>query len=96
MKTNRVESSGNIPSYSSLQTLTPLGLIYKVINKHVNIRLKDNTLLYGNLIGCDTNMNIILADAEEQNDNGETIVKYGKVFIRGNNILYVQVRDILI
>jgi small nuclear ribonucleoprotein (snRNP)-like protein len=42
------------------------------------------------------NMNIILTDAEEQNDNGETIVKYGKVFIRGNNILYVQVRDILI
>lgn len=96
MKSNRMENSGNIFTHSSLQTLTPLGLIYKVINKHVNVRLKDNTLLYGNLIGCDTNMNIILTDAEEQNDNGETIVKYGKVFIRGNNILYVQVKDVLI
>ncbi|MEM3833597.1 MAG: LSM domain-containing protein [Thermoprotei archaeon] len=89
MKVSRIENS-------NIQTMTPLGLIYKVINKHVNVRLKDNTLLYGSLAACDTNMNIILINAEEQNDNGETIVKYGKVFIRGNNILYVQVKDILI
>jgi len=40
---------------------------------------------------ADNNMNLIMDDTEEINDNGETKIKYGKILVRGNNILYIIV-----
>jgi len=74
--------------------IKPLRFVLKNINKYIYIRLKDNTLLYGKLAACDPNMNVVLMDAEEKNTNGDTIIKYGKVFIRGNNIIYFQFPDL--
>ncbi len=72
----------------------PLRFVLRNLNKYIYIRLKDNTLLYGRLAACDTNMNVVLMEAEEKNNDGETIIKYGKVFIRGNNIIYFQFPDL--
>jgi small nuclear ribonucleoprotein (snRNP)-like protein len=71
--------------------ITPLKLMFRCVKDTVTVWLKDHTILRGNLYLADPNMNLILIDAEEINDNGEVKVKYGKVFIRGNNILYISV-----
>jgi len=40
------------------------------------------------MIHCDNYMNIILDSAEEYNDD-KLIANYGKVLVRGSNILYI-------
>ncbi|MFP3191325.1 MAG: LSM domain-containing protein [Thermoproteota archaeon] len=72
-------------------TTSPLKLIYKCVNDVITVYLKDHTILKGLLLMADNNMNLIMDDAEEINDNGETKIKYGKILVRGNNILYIIV-----
>ena len=78
------------PSALPTPETRPLKFILKNIDRYIYVRLKDNTILYGRLVACDTNMNIVLLDAEEKNSKEETLIKYGKVFIRGNNIVYFR------
>ncbi len=73
------------------QQISPLKLIFKCINDTVTVYLKDNTQYRGVLVSADQNMNLILEDAEEITSNGETKIKYGKILVRGNNILYISV-----
>jgi small nuclear ribonucleoprotein len=40
----------------------------------------------------DPYMNVILVDAEESQD-GSKLANYGKVVIRGNNVLYIKIED---
>jgi len=40
----------------------------------------------------DPYMNVILMDAEEL-ENGAKKANYGKVVIRGNNVLYIKIED---
>jgi small nuclear ribonucleoprotein len=43
---------------------------------------------------CDPYMNVILLDAEEY-DDGALAANYGKVVIRGNNVLFIKIEDAL-
>ncbi len=38
----------------------------------------------------DQTMNLILIDAVEAVDDGNPVAKYGKILVRGNNILYIK------
>ena len=76
---------------STEEQITPLKLMFRCVKDTVTVWLKDHTILRGILYLADPNMNLILIDAEEINENGEVKIKYGKVFIRGNNILYISV-----
>ncbi|MDT7864619.1 MAG: LSM domain-containing protein [Thermoproteota archaeon] len=76
---------------STEEQITPLKLMFRCVKDTVTVWLKDHTILRGILYLADPNMNLILTDAEEINENGEVKIKYGKVFIRGNNILYISV-----
>ena len=40
----------------------------------------------------DPYMNVILEDADEQ-EGGSKKANYGKVVIRGNNVLYIRIED---
>ncbi len=73
------------------EQISPLKLMFKCINDTVVVYLKDNTQYRGILLSADQNMNLILGDAEELNSNGEPKIKYGKILVRGNNILYISV-----
>ncbi len=68
----------------------PIGNLRKVLNKVVIIRLKDNVRYKGKLISFDQHMNCHLADAIEIIEN-EEVASYGNIFVRGNNILFVQI-----
>ncbi|MEM1607145.1 MAG: LSM domain-containing protein [Candidatus Bathyarchaeia archaeon] len=60
----------------------------KQLNSYIGVTLKNNLEYRGTMIHCDSYMNIILDSAEEY--NGDNLVaNYGKVLVRGNNILYI-------
>lgn len=71
------------------QAKKPLEILQRSINSEIVIRLKDGTEYNGELIECDNYMNMILAKAIEL-QNGQQVARYGEIFIRGNNILYIK------
>jgi small nuclear ribonucleoprotein len=55
----------------------------------VAVRLKSEVEYRGKMSNVDTYMNLILIDAEEFNGSN-VIANYGKVVIRGNNVLFIK------
>jgi small nuclear ribonucleoprotein len=55
----------------------------------VAVRLKSEVEYRGKMSNVDTYMNLILIDAEEFNESN-VIANYGKVVIRGNNVLFIK------
>jgi small nuclear ribonucleoprotein len=74
------------------QTKRPLSVLQKATNKQVSVRLKNEIEYRGKMANVDPYMNVILVDAEES-ENGAKVANYGKVVIRGNNVLYVKIED---
>ncbi|MHA1259566.1 MAG: LSM domain-containing protein [Candidatus Heimdallarchaeaceae archaeon] len=67
----------------------PINSLRKVIGKYIVIRLKDNVKYKGKLQSFDQYMNCHLSDAIEIIED-EEVSRYGNIFVRGNNILLVQ------
>ncbi|MHA1244428.1 MAG: LSM domain-containing protein [Candidatus Heimdallarchaeota archaeon] len=67
----------------------PINYLRKSYNNFIGIRLKDGREFRGNLDAQDQHMNLVLRNAVEYY-KGEKLASYGKIFIRGNNILWVQ------
>ncbi len=77
---------------SQQQPKRPLTTLQKAINRKVSVRLKNETEYKGKMSNVDSYMNLILVDAEEF--NGQThLANYGKVVIRGNNVLYIKLEN---
>ncbi len=53
------------------------------------MRLKNEVEYRGRMNNVDTYMNLILVDAEEFNGS-DVVANYGKVVIRGNNVLFIR------
>ncbi len=53
------------------------------------MRLKSEIEYKGRMNNVDSYMNLILTDAEEFNGN-DVLANYGKVVIRGNNVLFIK------
>jgi len=71
----------------------PIRLLEKTLNRTLVIRLKDNRELEGRLKSVDQYMNCELTDATERDQDGNKVVKYGELFLRGNNILFIKISD---
>ncbi|QQG49203.1 MAG: ribonucleoprotein [archaeon] len=74
------------------QAKRPLSVLQKATSKQVAVRLKSEIEYRGKMSNVDPYMNVILVDAEET-ENGAKIATYGKVVIRGNNVLYIRIED---
>lgn len=72
----------------------PLDVLKKAINKKAVIRLKTDIEYKGKVSNVDAFMNVILVDAEEF-EGGVKSANYGKVVIRGDNVLYVKLESSL-
>ncbi len=70
----------------------PLATLQKSINKEVSIRLKSDLEYHGRMANVDPYMNVILTDASEY-ASGTLLANFGKVVIRGNNVLFVKIED---
>ncbi|MDV3244034.1 MAG: U6 snRNA-associated Sm-like protein LSm6 [Nitrososphaerales archaeon] len=74
------------------QMKRPLNVLQKATNKQVSVRLKSELEYRGKMSNVDPYMNVILVDAEES-EGGSKRANYGKVVIRGNNVLYIRIED---
>jgi len=77
---------------SSMSTFNsqPINYLRKSYDNQISIRLKDGREFRGLLDAQDQHMNLVLRNAIEYY-KGEKVASFGRIFIRGNNILWVQV-----
>lgn len=80
--------SSSSPS-SQQQPKRPLSTLQRAINRKVAVRLKSEIEYKGRMNNVDSYMNLILTDAEEF-DGADVLANYGKVVIRGNNVLFIK------
>ena len=83
--------SNNFNDNFDLKIIKPLNKLQRSINKNVMIRLKNDIEYRGKMTNVDAYMNVILNDAEEYAD-GTLSANYGKVVIRGNNVLFINIK----
>jgi small nuclear ribonucleoprotein len=67
----------------------PLNVLIKQLNAYIGVTLKNGSEYKGKMIKCDGYMNILLEGATESRSD-QLIANYGKVLVRGNNILYIS------
>lgn len=67
----------------------PLSLLRKSINKTVIVKLKNGNEFKGKLAEMDAYMNVVLINATEI-ENDQVVAEYSKIFVRGNNILFIK------
>jgi len=70
----------------------PLTTLQKNTKKSVIVRLKNDVEYKGKIVNVDSYMNLIMSDAEELRD-GKIVEKYGRVILRGNNVLFIKLED---
>ncbi|HEY4673985.1 MAG TPA: U6 snRNA-associated Sm-like protein LSm6 [Nitrososphaerales archaeon] len=77
--------------YLSQVVKKPLNTLQKAVNRSVAVRLKNDQEYRGKMANVDAYMNVILTDAEEFS-TGNLSANFGKVVIRGNNVLFIQIQ----
>mmetsp|Transcript_10978 Transcript_10978/g.23500 ORF Transcript_10978/g.23500 Transcript_10978/m.23500 type:complete len:80 (-) Transcript_10978:325-564(-) len=65
----------------------------RLMEKRVSVSLNANREVTGTLRGYDQFMNIVLEDAEQVLPGGAPPVALGTVFVRGNSIVVLDVRE---
>jgi len=70
----------------------PLTTLQKNTKKNVIVRLKNDIEYKGRMVNVDSYMNLIMTDAEELKD-GKLTEKFGRVILRGNNVLFIKLEN---
>lgn len=70
----------------------PLTILQKSTKKNIIVRLKNEVEYKGKMENVDSYMNLIMTDAEELS-NGKLVGKFGRVIVRGNNVLFIKLQD---
>jgi len=70
----------------------PLTTLQKNTKKNVIVRLKNDIEYKGRMVNVDSYMNLIMTDAEELKD-GNVSEKFGRVILRGNNVLFIKLEN---
>ena len=82
--------NNNFNDNSDTKITKPLHKLQRSVNKNVMVRLKNDIEYRGKMTNVDAYMNVILNDAEEFAD-GSLSANFGKVVIRGNNVLFITI-----
>ncbi len=67
----------------------PFDILNESKGKNILIELKNGKRISGKLVAFDPHINLSLEDAEEIGSEGEES-KLGKVFVRGDTIIYIS------
>ena len=70
----------------------PLVMLQKSTKKLVTVRLKNEIEYKGRMDNVDSYMNLIMTDAEELHEK-KTVANYGRVIVRGNNVLFIKLEN---
>ena len=81
-----------IPEVTQTTAKRPLTTLQKNTKKSVIVRLKNDIEYKGKMVNVDSYMNLIMTDAEELKD-GKTTEKFGRVILRGNNVLFIKLEN---
>jgi small nuclear ribonucleoprotein len=76
----------------SKQVKRPITKFQQAVGRKAAVRLKNDIEYRGKMAEVDPYMNLILVDAEEFRGE-ELMANYGRVLVRGNNILFVRFLD---
>ena len=77
---------------SQVSAKRPLTTLQKSTKKKVTVRLKNEVEYKGKMDNVDSYMNLIMTDAEELHD-GKIVANYGRVIVRGNNVLFIKLEN---
>jgi len=77
---------------SQTSSKRPLTTLQKNIKKSVVVRLKNDVQYKGMMDNVDSYMNLIMTNAEEIKDD-KVIANYGRVIVRGNNVLFIKLEN---
>ncbi len=69
----------------------PLVMVMKHVDKLIRVKLKNELVYEGKMTECDGYMNIVIEKAVEYEGNGRR-AQYPRILIRGNNIMYIQLK----
>ncbi|AAY80169.1 U6 snRNA-associated Sm-like protein LSm6 [Sulfolobus acidocaldarius] len=70
----------------------PLKSLKTALNKIVLVKLKNGEEYVGRLEQSDGTMNLVLKDCTEYREGtSDPVAKYGRVLIRGSNILFISI-----
>ncbi|MBI2005788.1 MAG: ribonucleoprotein [Nitrosopumilales archaeon] len=77
---------------SQISSKRPLTTLQKSTKKTVTVRLKNEVEYKGKMDNVDSYMNLIMTDAEEL-QQGKVLANYGRVIVRGNNVLFIKLEN---
>lgn len=77
---------------SQISSKRPLTTLQKSTKKTVTVRLKNEVEYKGKMDNVDSYMNLIMTDAEEL-QQGRVLANYGRVIVRGNNVLFIKLEN---
>jgi len=77
---------------SQTSSKRPLTTLQKNTKKSVVVRLKNDVQYKGMMENVDSYMNLIMTNAEEIKDD-KVIANYGRVIVRGNNVLFIKLEN---
>ncbi|MDP3779845.1 MAG: U6 snRNA-associated Sm-like protein LSm6 [Thermoproteota archaeon] len=77
---------------SQTSSKRPLTTLQKSTKKTVTVRLKNEVEYKGKMDNVDSYMNLIMTDAEEL-QQGKVLANYGRVIVRGNNVLFIRLEN---
>lgn len=89
---DNIESMTSEKQVSQTSAKRPLTTLQKSTKKNVIVRLKNEVEYKGKMENVDSYMNLIMTDAEEIHDN-KVIANYGRVIVRGNNVLFIKLEN---
>jgi len=70
----------------------PLTTLQKNTKKNVIVRLKNEIEYKGKMDNVDSYMNLIMTEAEEVKED-KVVGKFGRVIVRGNNVLFIKLEN---
>lgn len=70
----------------------PLTTLQKNTRKKVTVRLKNEVEYKGKMDNVDSYMNLIMTNAEEI-QSSKVVGKYGRIIVRGNNVLFIKLEN---
>jgi len=82
-------------SKTTAQLIAPLRVLSRMVGRSVVVKLRGGVSIRGVLASYDPCMNLIIDGAEEVDHvTSEVLTKYGRIVVRGSQVIYVSTEEL--